>query len=69
MTVFVRVVRAHEGETVEIQWRLQDNTMFCQRVSLPPKATPEARQLSEQLVRELEAAAGVKELRKSGDAE
>lgn len=42
MSVFVRQVRAHEGEIVEIRWTCADGTMFYQRLTIPPKATRDA---------------------------
>jgi len=35
--------KVHEDETVEIKWLLKDNTVFYQRIGIPPKATREAR--------------------------
>jgi hypothetical protein len=40
---FVRTVRAFEGETVEIRWRCADGTDVYQRVTVPPRATRDAR--------------------------
>lgn len=39
---FIRQVRAHEGEVVEIGWQLNDGTSFYQRLTIPPKATRDA---------------------------
>lgn len=43
MTQYIRVVRAHESETVEIQWTLGDRSVYTQRFTVPPKAVREAR--------------------------
>jgi len=42
MSPFIRVVRAHEDETVEIQWTCLDTSRYVQRLTIPPKATREA---------------------------
>jgi len=39
---FIRVVRAHEEETVEIAWTCADGSRYVQRITIPPKATREA---------------------------
>lgn len=39
---FIRAVRVYEDETVELQWRCLDGTVFIQRITIPPKATREA---------------------------
>jgi hypothetical protein len=39
MSPFVRVIRVYEDETVEIQWRCADGTVFTERRTIPPKAT------------------------------
>lgn len=44
MTTFHRVVRAHEGEVVEIHWHLADRTVYVQVITLPPKPTRDAKQ-------------------------
>lgn len=43
MASFIRQVRAFEGEVVEIAWQCQDGAVFHQRVTVPPKATREAK--------------------------
>lgn len=43
MTAYVRTVRAHEGETVEIQWRCHDGTAYITRYTLPPKPVRDAK--------------------------
>ncbi len=57
MVEFVRTVRAHEGETVEIQWTCDDGIGFVQRIAIPPKATREARRAQEQHEQEQRRAA------------
>ncbi len=47
MVEFVRTLRAHEGETVEIQWRRADGSLFIDRHTIPPRATREVRQSTE----------------------
>lgn len=49
-TEFVRQLTAHEGETVEIKWRLADGNVYYQRVTVPPKATRAFRLLNADLV-------------------
>jgi hypothetical protein len=43
--MYKRVVtkRAMQGETVEIQWTLVDNTIYYERYTCPPKEVREAR--------------------------
>lgn len=55
MAPFTRSLRAYEGETVEIRWRCADGAECVQRVTIPPKATREDRQLAEQLLDEVAA--------------
>jgi hypothetical protein len=43
VTEYVRTVRAHEGETVEIQWRCHDGSVHIERYTVPPKTVREAR--------------------------
>ncbi len=43
MTEYVRTVRAHEGETVEIQWRCHDGSIHIERYTVPPKTVRAAR--------------------------
>lgn len=38
MSPFIRTLRAHEGETVEIAWACTDGTVFVQKLGIPPKA-------------------------------
>jgi hypothetical protein len=42
MSPFIRVVRAHEEETVEIAWTCADGSRYVQRITIPPRATREA---------------------------
>ena len=42
MSNFIRTVRAHEGEIVEIAWTCKDGSVFHQRVTVPPSTTREA---------------------------
>lgn len=48
----IRVISVYEGDTVEIQWTLRDGgiraldappAIYYQRVTIPPKATREAK--------------------------
>ena len=41
---FVRTVRANHGETVEIQWCLEDGAIYVERYTLPPKSVRDARE-------------------------
>ncbi len=45
--MIIRPVYAFETETVLIKWTLKDGTVFEQKVTVPPKATREAREQSE----------------------
>ena len=49
MSNFVRQVRAHESEIVEIAWTLKDGSVFHQRVTLPPKTVRESRNAAGQV--------------------
>ena len=40
---FIRTLRAHASETVEVQWTLLDGRVYVARYTLPPQATLEAR--------------------------
>lgn len=42
MTNFIRQVRAHEGETVEIKWLCRDGSAFYQRLTIAPPAVRDA---------------------------
>lgn len=65
MSQFIRVVRAYEGETVEIQWRLEGGAIYVQRVTIPPKATRDAQQWAEQQVQaRRQSALGIEEIPK-----
>jgi hypothetical protein len=39
--IIVRTIKAHEIDTVEIQWTLNDNSIFVRRYTVPPKNTRE----------------------------
>jgi len=43
----VRVIKAHEGETIEIQWISDDNSVYITRHTIPPKSTREYKEESD----------------------
>lgn len=43
MSKIVKTIRAYETETVRILWTCDDNAKFEQDVTIPPKATREAK--------------------------
>lgn len=52
MSPFIRALRAHEEDTIEITWRLVDGGLFVQVITIPPKADRDAQQWAEQQVQE-----------------
>jgi hypothetical protein len=41
---FIRVLQVFEDDTVELQWRCTNDTVYIQRVTIPPQATRDAQQ-------------------------
>ncbi len=37
----VKVIKAYENETIEIQWTLNDNSIYYKRYTIPPKSIRE----------------------------
>lgn len=51
----VRAIRCFEGDTVEIQWKLKTGETYYQRVTVPPKATRDAKPSTESEAQRLAA--------------